>query len=941
MPHVSKAQIAHFSLLSALLTGAASPAMAGEQPLYQPAPGWVAATPAADVPDTGPTLRVVDVQKRIDHGTVWTYAATARRIDTPEGLARSGTVTLSWAPDHGDLIVHGVTILRGGERIDAMAGDKRFTVLRREAKLESLQLNGTLTATLSIEGLQVGDVVETRYSVTEKDPAMQGHVGTGAPLLAQPAQLGFGRVRVLWNEADRLRWKTYLGDVIPGEKQQPGGWHEWLVTLPVARQPDQAAQVPGRYIRPAMVEFSDFADWADVSRTMMPLYRVDVPSAAITTGGDLDKQVAAIAAATPDPRKRTAMALQMVQDKVRYFAVAMNGGNLVPQTPEQTWAMRYGDCKAKTLLLLAVLHKLGIEAEGALANLGNGDLVHDRLPSVAAFDHIMVLAHVGGSVLWLDGTGLGSREADLDDVPAYGWVLPLRSGGADLLQAPPRPPARPMSEVHFSIDMRGGVGLAAPFQVTLTMRGGLAGQINTALANLDKEGKAELLRRLLGSGQSNRIFVQPQFTYDPVAGGGSITAIGVAQSGWRRADSRYTFDTGLARAGQYPDRSRSIWQAVPVALGRPQYSVVEESFQLPRRGAGITQQGGPDGQRSYPAGGSNRVHAELRDGVWRLSLEERRGGGEVPAADIPAMRQQDADFVAKMPSLRTDAGYPAPWQNVEASKRDHLFDQTVTILGQWIDEKPEDAERWHLRANFYVEIFERQKAIADLDKALGLKSDKVLYRERASLYEAVGDRARALADFRAAFDLDPSDQTSLSRLTFAESVSGAGDAALTRLNGLIANGGEREPFYRSRKAEVLALRGDKAGAVAEVDAALAKRPSNAGLLNDRCWIKGLLAVDLDNAAADCSRAIQIGGNNPGTALGSRGLVLLRQHRAKEAVADFNQALDLRPNQSLYYFLRALAQRDAGDAEAAKGDLASARLLNPALEQYYAGFGLKW
>jgi tetratricopeptide (TPR) repeat protein len=939
------------ALLPMLLASGAGAAWAGDQPLYQPAPDWVVPTPQADAAGAAPgqpTLRTFDVQKRIDHGEVWTYVVTAFHVDTPEGLASMGTSKLQWSPDHGDLIIHGVTILRGGKRIDVMASGARYTVLRREAKLESLQLDGTLTATLSIEGLQVGDIVETRFSTTQKDAALQGHVSTATQLLPQPMQLGFGRARVLWRDGDKVRWKTYLEGVTPTEseiKNNGAGWHEWQVSLPVAKQPDAAAQAPDRYKIQTAADFTDFADWADISRTMAPLYRIDVPSAAIKPGGDLDQEIARIAAASPDPRRRTALALQLVQDKVRYFAVSMNGGNLVPQTPEQSWALRYGDCKAKTLLLLAVLHKLGIEAEAALAGLQNGDRIQGSLPTVTAFDHVMVLAHVGGATLWLDGTGLGSREADLDDVPAYGWVLPVRAKGADLLQAPARPPARPTAQVHYDVDMRSGIGMLSTFKVSLVMRGGGIGVISTALANLDQEGRAQILRTILtgvqGNTQSRRIFVEPQFSYDAAAGTGTITASGVVLSNWTRADSRYSFDPRLVQPDTFPDRSRTIWQAIPVSLGKPQYGLTEETFVLPGQGKGIVMQGEADVKRPFPSGGSSRVHAELRDGVWHLAMEHQRGGGEMPAADIPAMRRQDADFIARLPRLRTDAGYPAPWQAVESGKRDHLFDTAEGLLTRWIAEKPDEAERYRLRAAFYSEIFERQKAIADLDKALTLKGDRQFYLQRAILHEQLDDKQHAVADLKSAYDLDPSDLVTVSRLSYIQAWAGGADEALARLDGLLVNGGEKEPFYLARKAEVLARRGDATGAVAAMDSALERRSGNAVLLADRCWVKALLNVDLDNALGDCNRAIQIGVNNTAAPLNSRGLIQLRQHHAKEAVADFTEALDQRPGNAVDYFMRALAQREAGDGEAAKRDLASARLLNPAIDQLYASFGLRW
>jgi hypothetical protein len=155
--------------------------------------------------------------------------------------------------------------------------------------------------------------------------------------------------------------------------------------------------------------------------------------------------------------------------------------------------------------------------------------------------------------------------------------------------------------------------------------------LNSLLANLDKQGRGEFLRKLLSNGQARRIFLQPQFTFDPVADAAVITTDGVTLSTWQRGDSRYTLDTTIASASTYPDRSRAIWQAIPVAVGAPNYKVVEEAFQLPQRGQGIAMQGTPDLEMAQPGLGSNRVHAGLADGVWRISFQDVKNGGEYPA----------------------------------------------------------------------------------------------------------------------------------------------------------------------------------------------------------------------------------------------------------------------------------------------------------------------
>ncbi|MFZ8278353.1 transglutaminase domain-containing protein, partial [Staphylococcus aureus] len=82
----------------------------------------------------------------------------------------------------------------------------------------------------------------------------------------------------------------------------------------------------------------------------------------------------------------------LVQDEIRYLFEGMNGGNYVPQKPADTWTRRYGDCKAKTLLLLALLRAMDIEAEPVAASMNLSGLVAQRLPSAGAFDHVLVRA---------------------------------------------------------------------------------------------------------------------------------------------------------------------------------------------------------------------------------------------------------------------------------------------------------------------------------------------------------------------------------------------------------------------------------------------------------------------------------------------------------------------------------------------------------------------
>jgi len=75
---------------------------------------------------------------------------------------------------------------------------------------------------------------------------------------------------------------------------------------------------------------------------------------------------------------------------VRYVLLAIDDGGYVPAPADTTWSRRFGDCKGKTVLLLALLRELGIDARPALVSVQGGDGLNERLPMVGAFDHVFV-----------------------------------------------------------------------------------------------------------------------------------------------------------------------------------------------------------------------------------------------------------------------------------------------------------------------------------------------------------------------------------------------------------------------------------------------------------------------------------------------------------------------------------------------------------------------
>ncbi len=73
-----------------------------------------------------------------------------------------------------------------------------------------------------------------------------------------------------------------------------------------------------------------------------------------------------------------------------------------------------------------------------------------------------------------------------------------------------------------------------------------------------------------------------------------------------------------------------------------------------------------------------------------------------------------------------------------------------------------------------------------------------------------------------------------------------------------------------------------------------------GVLNSRCWARAMLGIELDKALDDCNEALDRQPKNA-VFLDSRAWVRLRRGELRDALADYDRALGIKPDQawSLY------------------------------------------
>jgi transglutaminase-like putative cysteine protease len=370
----------------------------------------------------------------------------------------------------------------------------------------------------------VGDELEVAFTTRTNDPTL-GATVAGSMMLAPEPSPGRFFLGLSWDEGQEPRIR--MTPAMEAVARRRARAVDLRFDMPGTIAPP--ADSPPRYLWPRLLEYSDFADWAAISRRFAPLFR---QAATLAADSPLKAEARQIAAAHSDPLARASAALKLVQQQVRYIYVGLDRGNFTPATAEETWRRRYGDCKGKTVLLLALLAEMGIEAEPALVNgVGGDDGLDERLPNPALFNHVLVRARIGGSSYWLDGTLPPVAEPSASPVIAYRWALPLTAQGSSIQHVEWRPAERPNDITLYEIDARAGFDQPAKITRTTIVRGITGLQEHARLSALTS---AQLLNafRQNGLGDTWQTIDSAQWRYDPKAQASILSVSGTGPVDW-------------------------------------------------------------------------------------------------------------------------------------------------------------------------------------------------------------------------------------------------------------------------------------------------------------------------------------------------------------------------------------------------------------------------
>ncbi len=381
----------------------------GIEPRFEvaPAPDWVvdvavpeSAGVGAEALHDGVADLLTDTQVRIGDQPEHAFNRYVSEVVEPTGVSSVGRIQIDFAATYQTLELHWIRLVRDGvvqERLDP----GKVRILQQEEDIDLHMYHQTATALVLLDDVRVGDRVDYAFSLVGANPIFEGRY---QDWLYLEWWYPFGRIhnRIVAPEDRALFFERHNTDELPERRAIEGrdGLVEWVWQGDAVGAALSEDSMPSDLDPLAAHQVSEFETWGEVASWASSVFEVGDPDA----DNGVRKLAEEIRAAHATDEERIIAALRFVQDDVRYLGLEIGVNAFRPHAPALTLERRFGDCKDKSSLLVALLTELGVEAHVALVNTELAGAVEALHPTASAFDHAIVRVTYDGRSWWLDPT---------------------------------------------------------------------------------------------------------------------------------------------------------------------------------------------------------------------------------------------------------------------------------------------------------------------------------------------------------------------------------------------------------------------------------------------------------------------------------------------------------------------------------------------------------
>jgi Domain of Unknown Function with PDB structure (DUF3857)/Transglutaminase-like superfamily len=334
-------------------------------------------------------------------GTYTLVSEEIVKIETETGAKEESTVDIPFnKTDQRVQILKAYTIQTDGKKITVPKSGIRVT---EDQLAEGAPIFDDIKHEMIIfPDVKVGSRLYCKYKLIEHNPQFKGQFF--APIFFSP-HYTVGLYETKINISDKLKLNLDLKDVKGGLVGHSKGVDHYVFTfkLPEVHKPEEG-----------QLDFVDFAPYEVIStfnnqEEMGIAYQKGLTTKTKVTP-EVQKLANQITHGITDEKEQIHAIYNWVTRKIRYVAVYVGNGGVVPHEANAIISNRYGDCKDHAVLLEALLRAKGIESSAALINLGNAY----SLPKYGVLNpQNHVINYVPKYDLYLDSTSEITRFGNL------------------------------------------------------------------------------------------------------------------------------------------------------------------------------------------------------------------------------------------------------------------------------------------------------------------------------------------------------------------------------------------------------------------------------------------------------------------------------------------------------------------------------------------------
>ncbi|HZV05289.1 MAG TPA: DUF3857 domain-containing protein [Gemmataceae bacterium] len=361
-------------------------------------------------------------------GTIETITHEVTRLNGRKGIEKLGeTRNITFDPSYEKLTLNEACIHK--------ADGRRLNVEPRHVQLRDVATDFQVydhdkQLVISFPTLEVGDVIEVKWSVRGKHPEHGGQFFTRYSFGDPDFPVAIDRFRVRIPKSKPFHFATVGGTLDPQRSEDSESrTYTWQVYN--CRRAPQDENLPSREKLFQSVACSTFASWEQVGLWKMRL-RSDCWECTPAVRAVVQEVTRGLNRPTDKARALT----NWLRRNIRYVSTGEKH-DYTPHAPAVVLANRFGDCKDTSQLLAVMLREAGVSVE--LATLGALDdgQVLESVPSPWG-THAILLATIDGKPHWIDTTAslAGWDFLPRDDRDRLCYVVDPK-GATRLVRTPP------------------------------------------------------------------------------------------------------------------------------------------------------------------------------------------------------------------------------------------------------------------------------------------------------------------------------------------------------------------------------------------------------------------------------------------------------------------------------------------------------------------------